>query len=150
MKGSVWRNIGAAVLGYIVMFATLFVAFSLVWLVLGPEGSFRQGTWGVTSTWVLAAIVLGLLAAIVGGWVCALAGATSRAVHILIGIIIVMSILSALPEAPAEAGPRPEDVTMMEAMANGRQPGWMLVVNPLLGIVGVLIGGRLGKQRQQA
>lgn len=144
MKGSVWRDIGAALLGYIVIFATLFVAFSLVWLVLGPGGSFQSDSWAVSSTWVIAAVVLGLLAAIVGGWVCALAGATSRGIHVLIGIIIVMAIVSALPDAPALAGARPGDVTMMEAMTNARQPRWMLVVNPFLGILGVLIGGRLG------
>lgn len=138
------RDVGAAFLGYVVMFATLFVAFSILWVVLGPQGSFRPESWEVAPAWVVAAVVLGLLAAVVGGWVCAKTGATRRAIHILIGIIVLMAVVSALPDATVVTEARTPDVTMFEAMSRARQPGWLLVVNPLIGILGVALGGRLG------
>lgn len=43
MKSPVLKNILAAVLGYLVMFAVAFPLFSLMWVVLGADGSFEPG-----------------------------------------------------------------------------------------------------------
>ena len=40
------------------------------------------------------------------------------------------------------AGPRPEDVSMMEATAGARQPAWVSWLNPVIGVVGVWFGSR--------
>ena len=40
------------------------------------------------------------------------------------------------------AGPRPDDVSMMEATAGARQPAWFNWLNPLIGAVGVWFGSR--------
>lgn len=151
MKSPLLRNVLAAVAGYVSMFASAFVAFSLVWWILRPEGAFRAESWDVSGAWIVAAIVVGLVAAVIGGLLCARLQANRHGVHLLIVIVVLMSLLSALPDAaPMTAGPRPAGVGMFDAMSNARQPGWLLWFNPILGIVGVLIGARLGRRKDVA
>ena len=40
------------------------------------------------------------------------------------------------------AGPRPDDVSMMEATAGAHQPAWFDWLNPLVGVVGVWCGSQ--------
>ncbi len=59
MQSPVLKNILAAVVGYIVMFALLFVAFSVMWMVLGADGAFAPGTWDVSGAWIGTALLSG-------------------------------------------------------------------------------------------
>ncbi len=145
-----WRNIGAAVLGYVAMFAIVFVLLSLTWVAMGPDGAFRPGVWEVSGGWIVSTIVIGLLAAMGGGWLAARVGTGGQAVLLLIVIILVMSVLSAFPEGEAVAGPRPGTVSMTDAMTQARPPTWLMWLNPVLGIVGVLLGARWGRRAPPA
>jgi hypothetical protein len=138
----VLRNILAAVLGYVVMFAVAFVLFSLTWMVLGADGSFEPGGWGVTGAWIGTSIVLGVIVSIAGGFACSKLAPSYQGVAILIGLVIVVGIVAAMPEAPA-AAVRPEGVSMFEAMSSARQPGWLLWLNPVFGVIGVVLGAKL-------
>ncbi|MDX1577225.1 MAG: hypothetical protein R3266_02025 [Gemmatimonadota bacterium] len=137
------RNVLAALGSYVALFAIIFVSFSIVWLILGPEGSFVEASWDVSGAWVAASIILGLLAAIAAGSLCARLQANRHGVHILIAIIVFMGLLSAMPGGEAAVtGPRPEDVSMFDAMSSAEQPRWILWLNPFIGIAGVLLGAR--------
>ena len=140
--GAVLKNVLAVVAAYAAMFATLFVLFSGMWAVIGADGAFRPDSWEVAGLWTAASIVLGFAAAVVGGWVCARLGANSHALFILMGLIIVLSILSAMPDAGTATGPRPPGVSMFDAMSQARQPAWLLWANPIVGIIGVWMVGR--------
>ena len=136
------RNILAAIVGYIAMAAALFALFSLLWLTLGPSRAFQPGSWEVSGGWALGSIVLGLVAAYIGGRVCARVARDARAATILIAIVIVLGVVAALMPMEMAAGPRPDDVSMMEATAGARQPAWFNWLNPLVGAVGVWFGTR--------
>lgn len=147
MNSPRFRNVLAALAGYVTLFALLFVSFSAVWWILGADGSFQAGSWEVSGAWILASIVLGLLVAIVGGMVCAKLQANRHGVHVLIGIIVGMTLVSALGAGDAVAtGPRPADVSMMDAMSSAQQPSWIVWLNPFLGIFGVILGARLASR----
>ncbi|WP_419939281.1 hypothetical protein [Candidatus Palauibacter sp.] len=136
------RNILAAIVGYIAMAAVLFALFSLLWLALGPSRSFQPGTWEVSGAWALGSVVLGLVAAYIGGRVCARMAHDARAATMLIAIVLVLGLVAALMPVEMAAGPRPDDVSMMEATASARQPVWISWLNPLIGAVGVWFGSR--------
>ena len=140
----VLRNILAAVSGYVVMFAVAFVLFSLTWMVLGADGSFVPGGWEVTGAWIGTSIVLGVIVSIAGGFTCSKLAVSYQGVAILIGLVIVVGIVSAMLEAPAAAA-RPEGVSMFDAMTSARQPTWLLWLNPVFGVIGVVLGARLEK-----
>lgn len=136
------RNILAAIVGYIAMAAVLFALFSLLWLSLGPSRAFQPGSWEVAGGWVLGQVVLGLVAAYVGGRVCAKVAHDATGATILIGLVIVLGVVNALMQGEMAAGPRPDDLSMMEATAGARQPTWFAWLNPLIGAVGVWFGSK--------
>jgi hypothetical protein len=70
----------------------------------------------------------------------------------LAGLVLVLGIIFAIPvlTAPADEAPqaRTGDVGNTEAMQNARQPDWLVILNPLLGATGVLIGARFNRNRK--
>ena len=49
-------------------------------------------------------------------------------------------------DAPEVRGP---EVTAMEAGVKARPPVWVMVVNPLIGVLGVILGSRVAGKRAQ-
>lgn len=141
------RIVGGVIAGYVAMFALLFVVFSAAYMTLGASGAFQPGSWNPSGGWIALTIVLGFGAAIAGGYVCATIARDRRGPLGLVGLVIVLGVLSAIPALtggdPAAAGPRPETVPMFEAMSNAVQPAWVALLNPVLGAVGVLVGARI-------
>lgn len=142
------RNIGGAVLGYVVMFAGVVVLMSVFWMAVGADGAFQPGSWEVSGTWSLGSIVVGLVAGILGGLVCAKVASDSRGVWMLIVLVVILGVATALTDAPAAGtapAVRPSDVGMTEAMMSASQPVWLAWLNPVLGAVGAFLGARLVK-----
>jgi hypothetical protein len=147
------KVLAGVVAGYVVMLAVVFGLMSLAWVILGAEGAFQPGTFAVTGTWIAASIVVALVAAVAGGWTCARITPDPRAIRLLVGLVVVLGVVFAIPVLTAPAGPpppRPEGLAMMEAMKQGVQPGWVALLNPALGAVGALIGSRLRAGRAAA
>ncbi|MDE2849593.1 MAG: hypothetical protein OXP74_03130 [Acidobacteriota bacterium] len=136
------RNILAAIVGYVAMAALLFVLFSVLWVTVGPSRAFEPGSWEVPVGWAVMQLVLGLVGAYVGGQVCAWVAHDAKGATMLIGLVIVMGVVNALIPPEMVAGPRPDDVSMMEATAGARQPAWFTWLNPVIGAVGVWFGTR--------
>ncbi len=140
------KVLAGVVVGYVVMLAVVFGLMSLAWMVLGAEGAFQPGTFQVTGTWIALSILVALLAAVAGGWTCARIAPDPRAIRLLVGLVVVLGVIFAIPVLTAPAGPptpRPEGLAMMEAMKQGVQPAWVALLNPALGAIGALIGSRL-------
>jgi len=138
------RVIGAAVVGYLVIFVVLFVAFSGAFLLLGPERAFVSGSYDVSMLWNGLSIVLGFVAAVVGGMVAAAITKDSRGPKALAPLVLIIGLAFAIPvmrQSPTSE-PRSAAVGNMEAMGKARQPLWAALLNPVIGVVGVLVGGR--------
>ncbi len=136
------RNILAAIVGYVAMAAVLFVLFSLLWVAVGPTHAFQPGSWEVPVGWALGSLALGFVGACAGGKVCVRIAHDARAAMILIGLVIVFGVVRALTPVEMPAGPRPDDVSLMEATAGAVHPAWFNWLNPLIGAVGVWFGSR--------
>lgn len=139
------RSIVAAIAAYVVLVGALFFLMTLAWMVVGADGAFRPGSYEVTGTWIVVSIVLSVAAAVLAGYLCKAIGKTALSVNILVGIVLVLGVVSAFYEMGMEPATavRPDDLPMFEAMANGIQPVWLSWLNPVLGAVGVLYGGKL-------
>ena len=95
--------------------------------------------------WLVVWFFVSLGAALAGGKVAALVGKAPVAVISLAIVVFLLGILSALPALKPTAGepkPRTEGPTNLEAMMSARQPTWVLFLTPMIGVVGVLTGGR--------
>lgn len=141
------RNVGGAVLGWVVMAGAVFLLFSGLWMVLGPDGAFQPQSWEVSGMWLLGSILVSLLAAVIGGLVCTWVAADDRGLLMLMALVLVLGVAVALFEAPAPEGIRPPGVSMPEAMNSAQQPKWLAWLNPVLGVVGAFAGSRLVRNR---
>jgi hypothetical protein len=137
--------------GYVTMFVLVFVTFTIAYTILGTDGSFKPATFEPSGTWIAISFVLGFLAAIVGGMVCATIARTPRPPRVLAVLVIVLGLIISIPTLTAPSDPaameRPDDVGNFEAMQSARQPAWVSVVNPFLGALGVTLGA--GMRRRQ-
>ncbi len=149
-----WRNTGAVIVGYMVMFAVVFVTFSIAFLMMGTNGAFVEGSYDVTVLWLLVSFVLGLIAAVAGGSVCAAVAKGSRTPLALAGLVLVLGLLMAVPVLTASDDGQPKtreaDVSTFDAMQQAKQPVWVALANPFVGFIGVVIGARLKTRRQRA
>jgi hypothetical protein len=146
------RGIIGVVVGYVTMAVFIFVTFTVVYLLMGTDGAFEPGSYEVSSLWILASIGLGLIAAVLGGFVCAVITRQPRAPVILAVVVLVLGVTLVIPtlggSGETRSAPRPADVDAMEAMRIADQPPWVSLLNPLIGAVGVLLGARLRRNRQ--
>ena len=137
------RAIGGAVLGYITMVVVIFLGLTAAWYVLGADNAFRAGVYDVSMTWVAVSIIVGIIAALAGGRVSRIVAKTITGPRILAALVIVLGILSAIPGFTMDpASPvRDNALPMFDAIAQARTPVWVLILNPIIGAVGALIGG---------
>lgn len=143
------RNILGVVLGYVAMFAFVFISFTVLYLILGADGSFESGTYEVSIVWIIMSFILGLAAAVLGGYLCVLISKNNKAVLVLAALVLIFGIAMAIPALGESANDvyemRKNDVSNMEAMQNAKQPAYMLILNPIIGALGVFAGSKLKK-----
>jgi hypothetical protein len=147
------RAIVSVVIGYVVMFAAIFLAFSGLYLLLGQELSFKPGSYDPSVLWTLVSFALGVGAAILGGYVCARIAKTATPPKVLAGVVLVIGLLSAVPVLMVSATPtetRTGEVGNLDAMMKAKQPAWVAVANPFVGLAGVLLGARLRRSSASA
>lgn len=139
----IWKIIGVIV-GYIAMSITLFALFSGLYFLLGTTGSFQEGNYNVTITWLLSGLVVFFVGGSVAGFVYSfLAKADSPVV--MAGVILVLGILIAISQMVQDPGVTVRDtdqVALMDAMNIARQPLWALLANPVASFIGAMVGGR--------
>lgn len=138
-------TLAGAVAGYIVMAIFIIATFAVAFPVFGIDRLFAPGTYEASVSWIVMSLVLGLAGAMLGGWIAGYVSPKSHAVAALAGLVLVFGLFSAQAaqnEEVPRGGARGPDATMSDVMAHARQPTWITFVNPLLGAVGVLIGGR--------
>jgi hypothetical protein len=99
------RAIASIILGYVLMAVLVFVTFSAAYLVMGPDGSFKPGSYDISATWLITSIVLSIVAAVAGGYVCAAVARSVKPARILAVVVVVLGLAMAFP-ALTTARPR--------------------------------------------
>ena len=141
------RTIAGVALGYIAMALLVFLLFSAAYLALGTDNVFLPGSYQVSLLWVALSIVVSFAAALVGGYVAAAVSRGTRAALALACVVLILGILFAIPAlGQPDPGPRAGDVGNLVAMTNARPPSWTLLLNPIIGAAGVLVGSRLRRR----
>ena len=135
----------AVVAGYLTMVVAVAMLSFGLFLLLGPDRAFQPGTYEVSTIWVIACFAASLLAAVVGGFLCSRISG-GGAVKSLAVLVVVLGVLFALPALNPANDPRPlvrpPGTSSLVAVTNSRQPPWAALAFPIVGAIGVLIGGR--------
>ena len=130
------------------MFVVVLVSFTAIYLILGADGAFKPGSFEPSTTWIALSFVLGFAAAVAGGFVCALIAKSKTGPMILIGLVIVLGLVMAIPAMMSDdSGPtvREGDLDNFEAMQSAKTPGWVALLNPFVAAAGIFLGARLIK-----
>jgi hypothetical protein len=138
------RKVIGVIVGYIAMSITLFVLFSGLYVLLGTSGSFQDGNFNITMTWILSGLVVFFVGGSIAGFVY---GQISKAEGpvIMAGVILLLGLLIAVSQTVQDPGVTVRDagdVSLIDAMNKARQPIWALIANPIAGFLGAMIGGR--------
>ena len=147
------RAILSVVVGYVAMFAAIFLTFSGLYLLMGQDLSFRPGSYEPSILWTVVSFALGVGAAVLGGYLCAWIARKATPPKVLAAVVLVIGLLSAIPVLTAAATPaetRPGEVGNLDAMMRAKQPAWVAVANPFVGLAGVLLGARLRRSTAAA
>jgi len=144
------RIIAGVLGGYLIMVLTIMLTFTLAYRVLGVEGSFQPDSYDVSPVWIVLSILLGLAAAVLGGWIAIKIGRDSRTVLWLAGLVIVLGLSTAIMEGMHDDRQDPVvregGLNNREAMMMAEEPLWISLLNPFLGAVGVFLGGQIRKR----
>jgi hypothetical protein len=126
------------------MFLAVFSTFTVAYLAMGADRAFQPGSYEVSMLWVAISLALGFGAAVLGGWVAAAIARDARGPKVLAGFVLILGLLLALPAMTTrvEPGQRTAEVGNMAAMQQARTPPWVALLNPIIGALGVIVGGR--------
>lgn len=147
------RNVVGIVLGYVVMAAVVFIGLTAAWFAMRADGAFRPGVYDVSPLWIAVSLVVSVVAALLGGVVVRRVSHSVGATYVLAGLVIVLGIVAALPVLTGDAtevATRTGVPSMTEAMRQARTPLWVALLNPVIGAIGVLLGGGAFRGEQAA
>jgi len=118
-----------------------------VFFLMGVEWSFKPGSFEASNRWIAMSLVANLIIGVIGGLVCAVIAKGGKAPMVLAIVVFALGMLLSIPSLMAHqknAGEiRTGNVTQMEAMQKANEPVWVPFTFPIIGAIGVLIGGRL-------
>jgi len=144
------KSVIGVIVGYLVMFALQFAALMTIYTVLGPDWSFKPGSYHASTRWTLVQFTVIFVTAVIAGLICAIIAKGGKAPLVLAIVIIVIGFtLGALhiETQPADTGEvRGRNVPNIEAMTKARHPAWVIFLGPVIGAVGAIVGGKMKRR----
>jgi len=136
------KSILGVIIGYIVMAIVGFGVFTCAYLGLGVDRVFEPESYSVSMLWIVLMVGVALIGGLLGGLVCAAISKSKGACMALAIIVLVLGLAVAIPTMTKERtdAARSGDVPNLEAMQKAQTPTWVLLLNPVLGAVGVMLG----------
>lgn len=140
------KSIVGVIVGYVVMFIFAFVVFTGAYFGLGVDRVFEPDSYAVSTLWIALMIAIAFIGGLLGGLTCAAISKSYTACLVFAAIVFALGVIVALPhmkEQPTVV--RSGDVPNFQAMQLAQPPVWLCFLNPALGAVGVMLGGRRAK-----
>src|SRR5260221_2735984 len=144
------RSSLGVIVGYIVMFILQVAAFMTIYSLMGPNWSFRPASYDASTRWTVTQFGVILVTTIIAGLICAAIAKGGKAPLALAAVVLVLGLALALASTalrPADTHEiRTGSVPNMEAMSKARHPSWVIFLSPIIGAVGLVIGGKLRRR----
>ena len=141
------RSIVGVIVGYLAMFIISLVLFVVVFALLPVDFAFAPGGYEGTPAFIGIAFVIYLVTAIISGLICAAIARGGKATLVLSIVVLVLGILLAIPAATKRNANlnlvRTSSTPKLEAVQKGYWPLWVPFTFPIVGAIGVIIGGKL-------
>ena len=144
------RSALGVIIGYIVMFVLQVIAFITIYTIVGANWSFKPASYQASTRWTVMQFGVILVTAIIAGLICALIAQGGKAPLVLAAVVLVLGValgVAGTALRPADTHEvRAGDIPNMEAMSKARHPTWVIFLGPVIGAVGVVIGGKLKRR----
>ena len=144
------RSALGVILGYIVMFVLQVIAFMTIYSIVGANWSFKPASYQASTRWTVMQFGVILVTTIIAGLICALIAQGGKAPLVLAAVVLVLGValgVAGTALRPADTHEvRAGDIPNMEAMSKARHPTWVIFLGPVIGAVGVVIGGKLKRR----
>ena len=144
------RSALGVIIGYIVMFILQVIAFMTIYSIVGANWSFKPASYQASTRWTVMQFGVILVTTIIAGLICALIAQGGKAPLVLAAVVLVLGValgVAGTALRPADTHEvRAGDVPNMEAMSKARHPTWVIFLGPVIGAVGVVIGGKLKRR----
>ncbi len=144
------KSVLGVIVAYILMFILQVAAFMTIYTLMGADWSFKPGSYQASTRWTAMQFTVVLVTTIIAGFICAVIAKGGKAPLALAAVVLVVGFgLAILPTVmrPADTHEvRTGSVSNMEAMSKARHPTWVLFLGPVIGAVGVVIGGKLRRR----
>ena len=144
------RSVLGVIVGYIVMFVLQVVAFMTIYSMMGADWSFKPASYEASTAWTAMQFGVILVTTIIAGLICAAIAKGGKAPLVLAVVVLVLGLALAFASTalrPADTHEiRAGNVPNMEAMSKARHPAWVIFLGPVIGAVGVVIGGKLKRR----
>jgi hypothetical protein len=140
------RKIIAVVVAYVATLVLISVAFTAEYMLLGARHAFKPGSFEASNEWIGIGLVLNLVISMAGGFICAAIAKSKQAVIALAVVMVALGLVLSIPSlmVPRTGAVRTaDDVPMFEAMQKAEEPRWVPLTLPIIGMIGVMIGGKL-------
>jgi hypothetical protein len=141
------RSVLAVIVAYILTFILQVAAFTTIYTLMGANWSFKPASYQASTRWTAMQFVVVMVTAIIGGLICGVIAKGGKAPLALAAVVLVLGLglgILSIALRPADTNEvRTGDVPNMVAMSKARHPGWVIFLGPLIGAVGVVIGGKL-------
>src|SRR5205814_5908551 len=86
------RSVLAVIVAYIVMFILNVAVFMTIYTIVGPDWSFKPGSYQASTRWTVMQFTVILITAIVAGLVCAIIARGGKAPLVLAGVVLVLGL----------------------------------------------------------
>ena len=144
------RSVLGVIVAYILMFILQVAVFMTIYTLMGPDWSFKPASYQASTRWTAMQFAVVLITCIIAGLICAAIAKGGKASLVLAAVVLVLGLgLGLLSTAmrPVDTHEvRTGNVPNMEAMSKARHPAWVMFLGPIIGAVGVVIGGKLRRQ----
>ena len=141
------------VLGVIVAFILLGIlqvaGFMTVYALMGADWSFKPASYQPSTRWTAMQFVMILITSIIAGLICAVIAKGGKAPLVLATVVLVLGLGVALLRTvlrPDTHEVRIGSVSQKDARDKARHPMWVVFLGPVIGAVGVVIGGKLRRR----
>jgi hypothetical protein len=144
------RSVLGVIVGYVVMFVLQVASFMIIYTLMGADWSFKPASYQASTQWTVMQFGVILVTTIIAGLVCAAIAKGGKAPLVLAAVVLVLGLALAFASTalrPADTHQvRTGNVPNMEAMNKARHPTWVIFLGPVIGAVGVVIGGKLKRR----
>jgi len=144
------RSALGVIVGYIVMFILQVVAFMTIYTLMGANWSFKPASYEASTRWTVMQFGVILVTTIIAGLVCAAIAKGGKAPLVLAAVVLVLGLALAFASTALRTADTHEirtgNVPNMEAMSKARHPVWVVLLGPVIGAAGVVIGGKLKRR----